>query len=185
MNLKEELLKERDIKRINKMVNYIGNDHLRFKELMDIYFGKEDKASEIAAWVLGKCAEEQPELLKPYVSKLITLLAKKNRHDAIKRNGYRVLQFQDIPERDKGRLLAQCYEAILSLQEAIAIRVFALSTAYNISKDFPELLQELLLMLDDILAHPHSPALLARARMIKKDIKKREKGKSVAVLAFQ
>ncbi len=178
MNLREELLKDRSAKHILKIVAYIGNNPSRFRELIKIYFSNEDKAADRAAWVVGKCADEHPGLPAPHVSAIIRHLTKKNLPDAIKRNGYRVLQFQDIPEAAKGSLLEQCYAVILSQHEAIAVRVFALSTAYTISKDFPELLQELILVLNDILSHPHSPALLARARIIKKDIKKLPESRS-------
>ncbi len=173
MDIQEELLYEHSKTQRDKILRYIAADKEKFAKLMNLFFGKDRIISQRAAWVMSYCAEEHPELIKPYLSKLVNNLSNEGLHDAIKRNTLRVLQNIDAPEKVQGKLIAICYTYILSKDEPAAVKAFALSVVYRICIQQPDLLNELKVIVDDLLQHSGSPAILARCKHIKRDFTKR------------
>jgi len=57
-------------------------------------------------------------------------------------------------------------------KQAIAVRAFAMTVAFNISKSHPELINELLLILQHILVNEQSAGVKSRAKQIIKVITK-------------
>lgn len=96
MNIREALLAEHSKKRTLKIVRYVGSDAGRFAELMSVFFAGPYRATQRAAWPVGYCIEEHPELAGPYFGRLISLLESPDRHDAVRRNVARLRQFVEI-----------------------------------------------------------------------------------------
>ena len=148
-----------------KIVEYVGNDPERFRELMKIFLGKEYRPTQRASWAVNYCAEHHPELVKPYLTKLIGLLETEDGHDAIRRNVARLLQFVKIPAKLRGRTYAACYDLVDDPQQPVAVRVFALTVAANLARNEPDLMNELRLMSSKYLAGA-SAGFLSRARKV-------------------
>ncbi len=144
--IKNTLYKEH----VSVVVNYIGKDTKRFAHLMKLFFSKDNRLAQRAAWVMSHCVEKQPNLALPYTAKLIKYLFNPV-GDAIKRNTLRILQLIDIPEPLWGEALEKCFEYLESNNEAIAIRAFSMTVAYNISKNVPEIKPELKALIEDII----------------------------------
>lgn len=89
MNIREEILKEHSRKQTNKIVKSIGNDSKKFKELMHLFFTDEYRVVQRSAWMVNNCAEAHPELIKPYLEKMIDYLQMPV-HDAVRRNTVRI-----------------------------------------------------------------------------------------------
>ena len=149
MDIKEELLKEHSKKQCNKIVNYIGNDKKRFAELMRLFFRAEYRVTQRAAWPMSYCVRNHPELIKPYFKPLLDNLAKKGLHDSVLRNTVRLLQDVDIPTRYYGRLMNICFDFIQSNDTATAIKAFSLTILANLSKQYPDILAELKLIIEE------------------------------------
>src|SRR5215510_365939 len=126
MNIREALRVEHSKRQTMKIVRYVGADATRFRELMTIFLGSEYRPTQRAAWAVNYCAEKHPELVKPYLTRLIGLLEKDGGHDAIRRNVARLLQFVEIPERLRGRAYAACYNLVDDPRQPVAVRVFAM-----------------------------------------------------------
>jgi hypothetical protein len=171
MNLKEALLEEHSKTQTDKIVRYVGNDKNRFSELMKLFLGDEYRITQRAAWPLSYCAEEHSELIRPYFKKLIENLDKPNLHDAVKRNTMRLFQFIDVPDDLQGKLIDKCFQYIQSMDEPVAVRAFALTVAERISREFPELKQELILIAKDQMEYSDSPAIKSRCKAILKEKK--------------
>ena len=148
-----------------RIVRYVGNDPKRFRELMTIFLGKEYRPTQRASWAVNYCAEHHPELVKPYLTRLIGLLETDDGHDAIRRNVARLLQFVEVPQRLHGRVYAACYDLVDNPHQPVAVRVFALTVAANIAKDEPDLMSELRLMCGKYL-QSSSAGFRARARKV-------------------
>jgi hypothetical protein len=56
--------------------------------------------------------------------------------------------------------------------DAIAVRAFAITVAFNISKQYPELIQELEIILNHLNLTEESAAIKARVKSTLKEIKK-------------
>src|SRR5215813_3420081 len=106
MDIREVLRDRHYSLEIARVVKYVGDNPERFGELMKVFFGEDDKPSRRAAWALNFCSERHPELVKPYLTKLIGLLERDDCSDALRRSVARLLQFVEIPARQRGRVYA-------------------------------------------------------------------------------
>lgn len=170
MNLEEYIRNTLYKENVSVVINYIGNDAKKFAHLMDLFFSDDNRLAQRAAWVMSHCVEKQPKLALPYLEKLVKHLYKSN-EDAIKRNSLRILQYTDIPEPLWGETLEKCFEYLESNNEAIAIRAFSMTVAYNISQHVPELKPELKALIEEIIIFG-SAGLKSRGNKIVKKLEK-------------
>jgi hypothetical protein len=143
MQLLTILQKERSKKTCIEVADYIGNDNERFAELIEIITGKDIEMANRAAWVIPSIADKNiDKLIQQYLKTVIELLNQPV-HDAIKRNVVRMLQFTTIPKKLQGITLAYCFQLLNNPKEAVAIRVFAMTVLYNLTRQEPDLAHEL------------------------------------------
>jgi hypothetical protein len=165
MDIRQALLEEHSKRQTMAIVEYIGGDPARFSVLMDVFFEGEYRTTQRAAWPLNYCAERNPELIYPYLERLVDLLARKDVHNAVRRNIARLLQYISVPDHLRGKLYALCMDLVDDAGEAVAVRVFALTVAANIARSEPDLTGELRLIVEKHLPHT-TPAFRSRARRI-------------------
>ena len=174
MDIKSAFQKEHSKALTVRIVHYIGTDPERFKELMILFFGKDNRLSQRASWAVGFCGLAHPELIYPHLKQMVANLDNPV-HNAIKRNTVRILAELDIPDDLLGEIADVCFRLLDDPKEAIAIRVFSMSVCFNITKREPELANELKLIIED--HYPHGSAgFKSRARKILKDLQKLETG---------
>lgn len=171
MNLKAALLKENSKKQTLLIAATIATNPKLFEEAMEVFFANEYILTQRCAAVINACFEKNPKLIEPYLLKLIDNLSKKGLHDAVKRNTVRMLQFMDIPKNLQGLAFENCMKLLLSAEEAIAIRVFAMTVLFNICKVEPELKNELIIAIETHL-HYASKGFLNRAGKLLSKLKK-------------
>lgn len=153
MEIRQALLTEHSKRQTMAIVEYIGEDTNRFAELMKIFFAGEYRLTQRAAWPMNYCAELHPQLIQPYLPKLIDCLKQTDAHDAVKRNIVRLLQYVEIPSKLRGKVYSHCVDLIDDPNEPVAVRVFALTVAARIAKAQPALLNELRLIVKQHLPH--------------------------------
>lgn len=163
MNIRNELLKEHSKKQQLKMARYIGNDKVKFKELMGNFLSDDHRITQRAACVMNLVVGDFPSLIRPYLKKSIDLLDKPV-HVAIKRNLLRIMQTTVIPENLRGKTVDSCYMLINSANESLAVKVFSITVILNITKYHPELKNELKDTVIELMKKDHSPAIQARGR---------------------
>lgn len=173
ISLKEALLEEHSKRQVLLIVKFIGDDKIRFKELMAFVFGDDELLSQRAAWVLKHCYDSHPQLIRPYFKKIIEHLKKKNMHDAVKRSMIYALQNEKIPEKLQGEVYDMCLKFALSINESIAVKVFSITVLHKIALPYPELRNELKVILTDLVNNSESPAVLNRAGKILADFNKK------------
>src|SRR5262245_62281700 len=93
----------------------------------------EERLTQCAAGVMGYCAERRPELIKPYLPKLLDCLERDDMHDAVKRNVVRLLQYIEIPRRLMGKVYALCVDLVDDADEPAAVRACSLTVAARIA----------------------------------------------------
>lgn len=148
MNIREQLLLVHSKNNAENIADYIGNDQTRFSELITQFTGDDPKVSGRAGMVLSKCADRHPALIDSYLKELILNL-KKPVSDAVKRNTVRILQKADLPEELLGTAADILFSIMENRNEPVAVRVFTMTTLYNICVKFPELANELKLLIED------------------------------------
>ena len=165
MNIREALLASHSKAQVTKIIEFVGSDREKFRELMSIFFAGPYRLTQRAAWPMNYCVQRHPELIGPYLSKLINFAERDDLHDAVRRNAMRLLQYVAVPTRLKARAYELCLELISDQQQPVAVKVFAITTARKIAESEPSLMNELALVVREQLPH-NSIAFAKRAREV-------------------
>jgi hypothetical protein len=169
MDLRQTILADHSKATCNKIVKWIGNSQSRFDELFYLFLNDEYRVVQRAAWPLSFTVIAHPQLIKKHFAKLIKNLQQPKLHDSIKRNTIRLLQGITIPERFHGEIMNICFDYIVSPDEAVAIKAFSLTVLQNLSKQYPEIRQELKTIIEDRWDY-ESAAFKSRAKKILKEL---------------
>ena len=170
MDLKEALLEEHSKKQCTAIVEYIGNDKKKFAVLMNLFLHGEYRITQRAGWPLGYSVINHPSLIEPYYKQIIQLLEKPGVHNAVTRNIVRLLEEVDIPKKYHGKIMSICFNFIESNDTPVAVKAYSLTILQKLSKIYPEIKQELQLIVEDRWAH-ESAAFKSRAKkLIKKEL---------------
>ena len=169
MNIREELLKEKNYskKQALKISAYACLSAKHFRELMACFLSNEYRLAQRAAWSVSWAAQKDPELIKPHIKDLVDQLPREDVHDAVIRNSVRILQQIEIPESLHGELMNNCFRFIESPSTPVAIKVFSLITLFNLSKFYPEIKNELKLIIEERWNH-ETAAFKSRGKHILK-----------------
>lgn len=149
MKLREQLLAEHSRANCDKIVKWVGGDQQRFTELFTLFLNDEYRVVQHAAWPLSYCVIRHPQLVKKHFSKLVANLGKPGIHDAVKRNTMRLLQEIDIPQKHHGILMDTCFKYISIPGEATAVKAFSLTVLEKLSKQYPEIIPEIKLLIEE------------------------------------
>lgn len=169
MKLREQLLKEHSRVNCDKIVAWIGNDQQRFDELFALFLSDEYRVVQHAAWPLSYAVIQHPQLIKTHFTKLVANLRKPGIHSAVKRNTMRLLQDIDIPARLHGRIMDACFNYIVDPAEAIAVKAFSLTVLEKLSRQYPDIIPEIKLLITENYER-ETPAFRVRAkRFLKKN----------------
>ena len=109
----------------------------------------EYRVAQRAAWSVSWGARQAPGMIHPYLKDLVAQLRRKDVHNAVIRNSVRILEAVDIPEDLHGEVMNACFEFIETPSTPTAIKAFSLTTLYNLSKKYPEILPELKLVIHE------------------------------------
>ena len=169
MNIRTALLKEHSKKQCDAIVQHVGKDPVRFAELMKCFFEGEYRVTQRAGWPMSYCVEKYPDLIKPYFKKLLSNLTRPDLHDAIPRNTVRLLQHVEIPEKFHGQVMDICFRYISSPAEAVAIKAFSITVLQNLAKKYPEIINEIKLIIEERWDH-ETIAFKTRAKKLLKEL---------------
>lgn len=168
-DLREEILNEHSKSQCNKIVDWVGDSSERFNQLFYLFLNDEYRVTQRAAWPVSYCVERHPEFISKNFSRLLKNLERPKLHDAIKRNSIRLLQYVDIPKKHQGAVMNICFQYLEAPHEAVAIKVFSLTVLGNLAKQYPEIIPEIKLLIEDQLSN-QTAAFKARAKMVLKQI---------------
>jgi hypothetical protein len=165
MNIRDALAAEHSKRQTERIVKYVGDDPVRFGELMEVFLSNQYRPVQRASWSVNCCVERHPGLVTPYFSKLIGLLERDDVHSGAHRNILRMLQFVEIPKRWAGKLYDMCTQFLDDADRPVAVRVFALTIAAKIADGEPALLNEITAIAEKHIPHT-TVALRARAKKV-------------------
>lgn len=166
MNLRETILAEHSKVNTQQIVQWVGNDPEKIQKLIDILHTDEYQVVQRAAWVMSDVAEVQPGLMQKYVPELVEKLKDTRVHIAVKRHIYRMLQYLELPEATHGDLMNNCFESLINPKEALAVRAFAMSILARMTEMYPEISNELRLVIEDALQQEAAPSFKSRAKKV-------------------
>ena len=168
MDIRQTILADHSKATCNKVVKWIGDSQQRFDELFNLFLHDEYRVVQRAAWPLSYAVMAHPRLIKKHFSQLVKNLQHPNLHDSVKRNTVRLLQHISIPKKYHGEIMNICFDYIASSTEAVAIKAFSLTILQNLSKQYPEIKQELKTIIEDRWNY-ETAAFKSRAKKILKE----------------
>ena len=110
--------------------------------LFEFMLEGKDRLSLTCAEIIRYMSDLNRRIVDPYIDKLIDTLNTEC-HDAVKRCIFKMFQYTSFNEKQTGRVVDTAFRHVENRSNAIAIRVFAMTTLYNITKTYPELYDEL------------------------------------------
>lgn len=149
MQLRETILAEHSKANCSRITKWIGSNQQRFDELFDLFLNDESLVVQRAGWPLSNAVIAHPQLIQKHFARLLKNLRKPGLHDAVKRNTVRLLQDVVIPEKYHGEVMNICFDYIISPAEKPAIKAFSLTVLQHLSKQYPEIKQELKTIIED------------------------------------
>jgi len=126
---------------------YIQNNPSAFDVLMDFYFSEDWLINQRTSWFLYHLLQEKEELIHPYLAKIIEGLDSPP-HVSYTRSATRIFQNIEIPEEYQGKLYDFASALIQDIKEPTANKVFAMTMMYHIALPFPELQEELKMIIE-------------------------------------
>jgi hypothetical protein len=148
-----------------EMIKKIGKSKSLFHELMNCLFSGNLRASQNAAWIASEIVRAHPSLVQSYSEQVASLACTNDVDEAVLRNVLRLLMAVTIPEVCHGALMNRCFELIESPARPPAIKANALSVLANFCTQYPEIMQELKIIIMGQFQH-ESPAFRSRAKKI-------------------
>lgn len=170
-DLRAEILREHSKAQCNKIVDWVGDSAERFNQLFHLFLTDEYRVAQRAAWPVSYCVENHPAFINKNFSKLLKNLNQPKLHDAIKRNSIRLLQHVNIPKKHQGAVMNICFQYLEAPHEAVAIKAFSLTVLGNLAKQYPEIIPEIKLLIEEQLLN-QTAAFKARSRMFLKQVEK-------------
>lgn len=168
MDLEKVILKEHSKKQKDLVVKYVNNSPARFAKLITLFLKGPYRVTQRASWPVSYCIEKNPDLIKPHFNALLKKLAQPGIHDAVKRNIIRTLQFVRIPKAFQGRTVNICMTYFQDGKEPVAIRVFAMTVLTNIAEENPELKNEIIPLIEDMMPHGSAGFISRGSKILKK-----------------
>lgn len=162
-NLREEILKEHSKAQCTRIVNWVGDSQQRFDSLFKLFLNDEYRVVQRAAWPVSYSVIAHPQFINKHWAALIKNLSKPDLHTAVKRNSVRLLQDIVIPEKYQGRIMDICFNYVASPNEAVAVKAFSLTVLKNLSEQYPEILPEIRLLIEEQMPH-QTAAFKVRAK---------------------
>lgn len=179
MILREVILKENSKTNSNKIADWISTDEKRFEELMQLLLTDEYRVVQRSAWIISIIAEKHPNLLQPYLEKMVFRMKEEHLPVAVKRNVLRILQFMHLPKHLHGTVMETGFLFLNDPKEAIAVRVFSMTVLCNLAEIYPDIKPELETSINEVMNQEPAPAFRSRARKVLHQLMKKGNAKII------
>ena len=139
-----------------KVVTYIGDSFERYEELIQLIVANDSPLAEKAAWAMTHCHDKDVGFFDEFYSEMTQVLGDDSYSDSVKRNIVRILQFKKVPEEYEATVINNCFELLANKKSAVAVKVFSLGVLENMVKRYPELKNELIACIEELLPNASS-----------------------------
>lgn len=168
MDIRNTLDKEHTKVNTIKITKYIGANTARFNELIQIFLAGPYRITQRAAWVISYSVQNEPALLYPHLP-VVLHFCTGDVHDAAKRNILRILSRIEIPPQHNETVIDLCFKLLEDKKEPVAVRAFSIAILGELTKPYPELQNELAMLIGDQLPYS-SPGFVSRGNKFLKSI---------------
>jgi len=156
------------------LVQEIGDEVSKFNEMLTLSLKDKYPVSMRAARVIALCAERNPKLIEPFFNQFILPL-KILKVDGVKRSFLKILAETSLiyDEESAGILTDIAFSWLEDSRQAISIRYYCIEILLKVSKQYPEIGNELQEMLEDLLKDSSS-GIKSKSRKVINFLKKQK-----------
>ncbi len=145
-----------------------GDNKNAFDTIFNLIYTSRHPINQRAAGVLETVSENHPDLILPYLDRMIKTFAD-FRVDGVKRNFAKIFTRTNFNDNQKGHIINLCFDMLQNRKESIAVRAYCMTVLSNISNTIPEIRNELAIIIESEMQFG-SGAWKARGRLILKKI---------------
>ncbi len=145
----------------------VGNNPVLFRQVYDLALLQKPRVSMRAARVADLCCERYPELIRPYLKKIIRELPKL-KDDSVKRIFLHILMRHSWVEDEiaMGKLVDTLFKWMHDDTQPIAVKAYSMAILDNLATLLPELTNELILVLEESMPFWSSAGLQVQGRRL-------------------
>ena len=169
MDLKALVSAEHSKKQCLIIADYIGNNKVRFKKLLQIFADGPYRITQRAAWPLSVCVERYPNLVAGHFPLLLNMLNREQAHVAVRRNVLRLLRYVSIPDKYHGDFVDICFRIFQDKKQPIAVQVFAMIILDHITERYPDIKPELISLIEERLPYASAGFRSRAMKVLKND----------------
>ena len=158
----KELTENRSKQRVNKLVTRIEKEGIDFKEFFEEVDQQSHPTRWYMTWLLTHFVESNPEIGTEQ-QVLIWNLLKDCTNQSMLRDLWRCMSHIEVNDDISGEVYERAIKTFSSQKQAIAVRGHSLECACNIAKPYPELRDELT-MLMRVLLNDESAGIRSKAK---------------------
>jgi hypothetical protein len=166
-----------------QLITDINNDAFKLEQLLTLITSTDVSAGAIllnyrVSWVISHCGINFPTLFTTQViDTVLNPIHNKQQHSGYTRNVIRACQDLNFANNINANLVNTVFDVACNNSETIAARAFAITTIEHIGKYEPDILRELVLLLNPTLAYmPRSVKYRAQKAMQAYDNYQSKKG---------
>ena len=148
----DQLLQPFPVKKEAELVAKTMAKHPETVEKLWAICTSNQKHSWRAAWLFEKLYKIAPDLVRPYIPKMIALIPELKNEGKL-REFLRLICCEPLPEDVSGAFINRCFDLLQSPATPIAIRVHALQVLYIFSLKEPDIQNELVLIINEQMQH--------------------------------
>jgi hypothetical protein len=171
-DLEKEILREHSKRQAVAIARWVGHDKIRFRNLMTLFLHGDYLVTQRAAWIVSECTLHRPELVTPWLGRLLKRMQEPGVHVAVPRNVLRVFESIRIPRALQGKVVTQCFDYLFDPSSPIAIQSYSMTILLNVAQEEPDLKNELCTAIERLLP-TGSPGVNARARSVFKKLERK------------
>ena len=123
-----------------------------------------------AAYLVDKINDHHPELLHPFFCEMIEQV-QIEKSTSKKRHFLKLISLNELTKDQQGFLFDFCTKTLTSDKEPIAVRVHAMQILHNIAKKEPELIPEIVLIIENEMENHSSAGIIARGKKLIENLK--------------
>jgi hypothetical protein len=151
----------------------VGNDPVMFRKVLDLAYEQKSPVSMRAARVADLGCEHHPELIRPYLVRMVKDLPGLT-DMSVKRVFMHILIRHSWVEDEEamGKLVDTLFKWLMDDNQAVAVKAYSMVILENITKMLPDLKGELILVLEEAAPLWESQALQYGARKLVRKLRK-------------
>lgn len=152
----------------NELASDICHSPTDIRIMFELNSHPDPKIAWRSTYIIDMLHDLDNDLLADYIPIIIKKLPNETNH-SIKRHYARILTQYDLSKLADGHLIDACFNWLQSEEIPIAVKAHCMLILFKLCKAYPDLKQELILVLEDLIPYG-SKGVVNRARKLLKDL---------------